>query len=38
MSQTKQSTSNLVVNPMPLPKLTTLLNDFIVKTTNHLNK
>jgi hypothetical protein len=38
MTQNKQSNTNLVVNPMPLTKLTSLLNDFIVKTTNHLNK
>jgi hypothetical protein len=26
------------INTMPLPKITTLINDFILKTTNHLNK
>lgn len=38
MTQHKQMNSTMMVNPMPLPKLATLLNDFIVKTTNHLNK
>lgn len=28
----------LIVNTIPLPKLTTLLNLFVVNTTNHLNK
>jgi len=26
------------IKTMPLPKITTLINDFIIKTTNHLNK
>lgn len=30
--------SNLMINTIPMPKLTTMLNDFIVKTVNHLNK
>lgn len=29
---------NVVVNTIPVPKLTTMLNDFIVKTVNDLNK
>lgn len=28
----------LIVNTIPMPKLTTMINDFIVKTVNHLNK
>jgi hypothetical protein len=30
--------NNLMINTIPMPKLTTILNDFIVKTVNHLNK
>lgn len=26
------------INTMPLPKITTLINDFICKTVTHLNK
>lgn len=28
----------LKVNTIPITKITTMLNDFIIKTTNHLNK
>jgi hypothetical protein len=38
MKQNLNSTTNLTINTIPLPKLTTLLNEFIVKTVNHLNK
>lgn len=34
----KQSSNNLIVNTIPVPKMTALINDFIVNTTNHLNK
>ena len=37
-SNVKQSIGNITVNTVPIPKLTALLNDFITKNVNHLNK
>lgn len=30
--------SNVNINPMPIGKLTSLVNVFLMTTTNHLNK
>lgn len=38
MTHNLKTTTNLTINTIPLPKLTTILNEFIVKTVNHLNK
>ena len=38
MTSNKPTGTNLAVNTIPMPKLTTMLNDFIVKKVNHLNK
>ena len=33
-----QPDKSIAISPMPMPKLTAVLNDFIAKTVNHLNK
>ena len=38
MNNEKNSGKNLIVNTIPLSKLTVILNEFIVNTVNHMNK